>query len=53
MDKYNRENAQSAEKNLQDLLQLSMTQMANQQPLTDAEKAQAEQYGKLLIDAKG
>lgn len=53
VDEYNQEQAQSAEKSLQNILDVAIAQEADKIPLTDAEKAQVQAYWQLLIDEKG
>lgn len=53
VDEYNQEQAQSAEKSLQNILDVAIAQEADKMPLTDAEKAQVQAYWQLLIDEKG
>ena len=52
LNEFNQEQAKSTEERLNNILQLAQAQMAEWTPLTDQEKAQAKQYGQLLIDAK-
>lgn len=53
VDEYNQEQAQNAEKSLQNILDVAIAQEANKIPLSDAEKAQVQAYWQLLIDEKG
>lgn len=52
LNEFNQEQAKTTEERLNNILQLAQAQMAEWTPLTDQEKAQAKQYGQLLIDAK-